>query len=83
MTKVPLTPLNIRVPINIKNDFHTICQINRSTITSEFVRFMKSFISDENKRFKSYQIESKEINELKRNKLDKPRRHKNWEQSYQ
>jgi len=82
MTKVPLIPLNIRVPIDIKNDFHTICQINRSTITSEFVRFMKAFISDENKRFQTYQVESQQINELKRKKLDK-NMYSSWEDSYQ
>jgi len=83
MTKVPLIPLNIRVPINIKRDFHTICRINCTTMTSEFVRFMNTFISSENKRFRSYKIESKEINELKRSKLDKPKVYKNWEKSYE
>jgi hypothetical protein len=41
-------------------------------MTSEIVRFMNQYISDENKRFKSYQIDSKEINDLKRRKLNQP-----------
>jgi hypothetical protein len=41
-------------------------------MTSEIVRFMNKYISDESKRFKTYQIESKEINDLKRQKLNQP-----------
>jgi hypothetical protein len=33
---------------------------------------MNQYISSESKRFKSYQIESKEINDLKRQKLNQP-----------
>jgi hypothetical protein len=41
-------------------------------MTSEIVRFMNQYISNESKRFKSYQVESKEINDLKRQKLNQP-----------
>jgi hypothetical protein len=41
-------------------------------MTSEIVRFMNQYISSESKRFKSYQIESKEINDLKRQRLNQP-----------
>jgi hypothetical protein len=40
-------------------------------MTSEIVRFMNQYISDESKRFKSYQIESKEINDLKKIQSDR------------
>jgi len=76
------TLMNFNVPTNVKDDFQTVCRLNCTSMTSELVRFINTFISTENKRFKSYKIESKEINELKRKKLDKPTRHKNWEQSY-
>ena len=33
---------------------------------------MSKYISDENKRFKQYQIESKEINNLKKQRLNQP-----------
>ena len=77
------TLMNFNVPIQVKDDFQTVCRLNCTTMTSELVRFITIFISDENKRFQSYKIESKEINELKRNKLDRPKVYKNWEDSYQ
>jgi len=64
------TLLNFRVTDQVKNDFMTTCKLNCTTMTSEIVRFMNKYISDENKRFKSYQIDSQEINELKRRRLD-------------
>ena len=65
------TLLNFRVTDQVKNDFMTTCKLNCTTMTSEIVRFMNKYISDENKRFKSYQIDSQEINELKRRRLDR------------
>ena len=41
-------------------------------MTSEIVRFMNQYISDENKRFKRYQIESKEINNSRKQKIKQP-----------
>ncbi len=66
------TLLNFRVTDQVKDDFMTTCQLNCTSMTSEIVRFMNQYISDENKRFKSYQIDSKEINDLKRRKLNQP-----------
>jgi len=76
------TLMNFNVPTKIKNDFQTVCRLNCTTMTSELVRFINTFISTENKRFKSYHVESKEINELKRTKLDKPKVYSRWEDSY-
>jgi len=77
------TLMNFNVPTQVKNDFQTVCRLNCTSMTSELVRFINTFVLDESKRMKSYKIESKEINKLKRNKLDRPTRHKNWEDSYQ
>lgn len=66
------TLLNFRVTDQIKDDFMTTCKLNCTSMTSEIVRFMNQYISNESKRFKSYQIESKEINDLKRQKLNQP-----------
>ena len=62
--------LNFRVTDQVKEDFMTTCKLNCTSMTSEIVRFMSQYISDECKRFKSYQIESKEINDLKKRKLN-------------
>ena len=61
------------------------------TMTSEIVRFINNYISQEHIKLKQYQISSKELNELKQRKLSsKPpvQRHfqsmkqENWENSY-
>ncbi len=64
--------LNFRVTDQVKDDFMTTCKLNCTNMTSEIVRFMGKYISDENQRFKQYQIESKEINNLKRERLNQP-----------
>jgi len=63
-------PLNFRVTDQLKDDFMTTCKLNCTTMTSEIVKFMSKYISDESQRFKQYQIESREINNLKRQKLN-------------
>jgi len=50
----------------------TTCKLNCTTMTSEIVKFMSKYISDESQRFKQYQIESREINNLKRERLNQP-----------
>ena len=62
-------PLNFRVTDQLKDDFMTTCKLNCTTMTSEIVKFMSKYISDESQRFKQYQIESREINNLKRERL--------------
>ena len=85
MTK---TLLNFNLSNQVKSDFNTICKLNCTTMTSELVRFINNYISQENVRFKSYQVDSKEINELKQRKLTPthiPQRtssQKTWETSY-
>ena len=64
------TLLNFRVTDQVKDDFMTTCKLNCTSMTSEIVRFMSKYISDENQRFKEYQLDSKEINNLKRQKLN-------------
>jgi len=66
------TLLNFRVTDQVKDDFMTTCKLNCTSMTSEIVRFMNQYISDENKRFKQYQVESKEINDLKKQRLNQP-----------
>ena len=66
------TLLNFRVTDQVKNDFMTTCKLNCTSMTSEIVRFMNQYISNENKRFKQCQIESKEINNLKKQRLNQP-----------
>ena len=59
------TLTSFKIPNQIKDDFHTVCKLNQSSMTSEIVRLVTHFISSENTRLKSYQLTSKEINELK------------------
>ena len=66
------TLLNFRVTDQVKDDFMATCKLNCTSMTSEIVRFMNQYISGESKRFKQYQIESKEINNLKRERLNQP-----------
>jgi hypothetical protein len=63
------TLTSFKIPNQIKDDFHTVCKLNQSSMTSEIVRLVTHFISSENTRLKSYQLTSKEINELKQRKL--------------
>jgi hypothetical protein len=63
------TLMNFNIPNQIKNDFKTVCTFNQSTMTSEIVRFINSYITSESVRLKSYQVSSKELNELKQRKL--------------
>ena len=60
-------------------------------MTSEIVRFINKYISEENTRLKQYQISSKELQELKQRKLtnqhpipqpQRPFNQKTWENSY-
>ena len=66
------TLTSFKIPNQIKDDFHTVCKLNQSSMTSEIVRLVTHFISSENTRLKSYQLTSKEINELKQRKLTPP-----------
>jgi len=52
-----------------KDDFKTVCTFNQSNMTSEIVRFINNYISQESIRLKQYQVSSKELNELKQRKL--------------
>jgi hypothetical protein len=63
------TLMNFNIPNQIKDDFKTVCTFNQSTMTSEIVRFINSYISQEGIRLKQYQQTSNEINELKQRKL--------------
>jgi hypothetical protein len=85
------TLMNFNIPNQIKDDFHTVCKFNQTSMTSELVRFINNYISSENTRFKSYQMTSKELNELKQRKLTtqpptpQPQRsfkQNTWENSY-
>jgi hypothetical protein len=63
------TMMTMNIPNQIKDDFKTVCTFNQSTMTSEIVRFINTYISQEGSRLKQYQQTSKEINELKQRKL--------------
>mgnify|MGYP004001652351 CR=1 FL=1 len=63
------TMMTMNIPNQIKDDFKTVCTFNQSTMTSEVVRFINNYISQESSRLKQYQQTSKEINELKQRKL--------------
>ena len=63
------TMMTMNIPNQIKDDFKTVCTFNKSTMTSEVVRFINNYISQESSRLKQYQQTSKEINELKQRKL--------------
>ena len=85
------TLINFNIPNQIKHDFHTVCKFNHTSMTSELVRFINKYISEESSRLKQYQISSRELNELKQIKLStKPPVHQqyrtmkqdNWENSY-
>ena len=56
------TLLNFRAPDEIKDDFMKVCQLNCTTMTSEFVKFMLDFISEGNKRIQNYKVESSNLN---------------------
>ena len=84
------TLMNFNIPNQIKHDFHTVCKFNQTSMTSELVRFINKYISEESTRLKQYQISSRELNELKQRKLTKtpvinqyrPMKQDNWENSY-
>ena len=85
------TMMTMNIPNHIKDDFKTVCTFNQSTMTSEIVRFINTYISQEGSRLKQYQQTSNEINELKQRKLTtkppipQPQRSFNqetWENSY-
>ena len=63
------TMMTMNIPNQIKDDFKTVCTFNQSTMTSEIVRFINTYISQEGSRLKQYQQTSNEINELKQRKL--------------
>ena len=64
------TMMTMNIPNQIKDDFKTVCTFNQSTMTSEIVRFINTYISQEGIRLKQYQQTSNEINELKQRKLN-------------
>ena len=64
--------MNFNIPNQIKDDFKTVCTFNQSNMTSEIVRFINNYISQESIRLKQYQVSSKELNELKQRKLTPP-----------
>ena len=66
------TLMNFNIPNQIKDDFKTVCTFNQSNMTSEIVRFINNYISQESIRLKQYQVSSKELNELKQRKLTPP-----------
>ena len=85
------TLMNFNIPNQIKDDFKTVCTFNQSTMTSEIVRFINTYISQEGSRLKQYQQTSNEINELRQRKLTtqppipQPQRsfkQNTWETSY-
>jgi hypothetical protein len=85
------TLMNFNIPNQIKQDFHTVCKFNQTSMTSELVRFINNYISQENTRLKQYQVSSRELNELKQKKLNKqppvhqqyrPNKQETWEDSY-
>jgi hypothetical protein len=85
------TLMNFNIPNQIKDDFKTVCTFNQSTMTSEIVRFINTYISQEGSRLKQYQQTSNEINELRQRKLttqppipqpQRPFNQKTWENSY-
>ena len=59
------TLLNFRAPDRIKDDFMKVCQLNRTTMTSELVKSMLSFISEGNERIQRYEAETNKINNFK------------------
>ena len=63
------TLMNFNIPNQIKHDFHTVCKFNQTSMTSELVRFINKYISEESTRLKKYQVSSRELNELKQRKL--------------
>jgi hypothetical protein len=62
------TLTTFKIPNQIKNDFHTICQLKQSSMTGEIVRLVTNYISQESNKFKTYQLTSQELNELKQKK---------------
>lgn len=85
------TMMTMNIPNQIKDDFKTVCTFNQSTMTSEIVRFINNYISQESTRLKQYQVSSKELNELKHRKLTTPThfypqprttKQNGWETSY-
>ena len=85
------TLMNFNIPNQIKDDFKTVCTFNQSTMTSEIVRFINTYISQEGSRLKQYQQTSNEINELKQRKLtpnhpvyqqSRQMKQETWENSY-
>jgi hypothetical protein len=84
------TLTTFKIPNQIKNDFHTICQLKQSSMTGEIVRLVTNYISQESNKFKTYQLTSQELNELKQKKLSKPMSHPSinrlrrtrWEDSF-
>lgn len=69
------TLITLNVPNKIKDDFYTVCKVNQSSMTSEIVRFMNNFISDEVERFKQNSVNTQEINEFKQRISSVPPKH--------
>jgi hypothetical protein len=62
------TLTTFKIPNQIKNDFHTICKLKQSSMTGEIVRLVTNYVSQESNKFKTYQLTSQELNELKQKK---------------
>ena len=69
------TLTSFKIPQQVKKDFYTVCRLNQTSMTGEIVRLVKGYISQESNKFKTYQLTSREINELKQRKLSKPVSH--------
>jgi len=39
------TLMNVRIPEDLKDDFHDVCKRNNTYMTTEIIRFMKEFIT--------------------------------------
>ena len=35
--------INFRIPTDLKHDFSSVCRVNHTTMTSELIRFVKSY----------------------------------------
>lgn len=63
---ITTTLMNFNIPNQVKNDFHMVCKVNQTSMTSELVRFINKYISEEVQKFKQIKVDRKEINEFER-----------------
>ena len=45
--------INFRIPTDLKHDFSSVCRVNHTTMTSELIRFVKSYLDDERVKFET------------------------------